>query len=286
MNISVVKNILLPTDFSREASRALSVAIELCKRHGAVLRMLHVIESPEIAASRSQDPRDSFRDIHAKGNIRAILDRLSDKITNDHRIEVHATICEGMPYEQICDNVNKAPVDLIVMGAHGAAGVKEFFIGSTAYNVIKNAGVSVLTIPADFQGDCFKNVLFTVRPVKGILEKFEKLKPLIAETDSYLHIAELCMDTVTDDKTAEYEGDIQKIIDDTMDSSITCIKEKYASNNPASTVLELSDNLAPDLIAINATLLTKQEKHYIDAYTRQVVNHARVPVLSYLHRSK
>ena len=40
-------------------------------------------------------------------------------------------------------------VDLIIMGTHGASGVREFFIGSTAQQVIKISSCPVLTVPSN-----------------------------------------------------------------------------------------------------------------------------------------
>ena len=228
MGGSRIQRIVFPTDFSAEASGALRVAAAFCKRHDAELNVLHVIEV--------QNHEDSTE----------LLNQLEKKLVNDYGIRVSTHVSRGIAFTEICSFLADEKIDLVIMGSHGAGGVKEFFIGNTAYNVIKNSPVTVLTIPPNFEGE-FNRVLFSSKPVNGILEKFELLQPLENQPGFTMHIAEL---------------------------------------QSAGELLALSHELAVDLIAINATLVLKQDRCFIDPFTRQIVNHARVPVLSYRNGTK
>jgi nucleotide-binding universal stress UspA family protein len=274
------KKVLLPTDFSEESSPALGVAAELCRKNNSKLFILHVIE--KAVASKTPEPRgmlDSFKEVHNKGNLRAILDRWSVMVKEKFGIETQSEILDGTPYEEICNYAIKQQVDLIVMGTHGHSGAREFSIGSTAYNVIKNACVSVLTIPKNFLSSEFRNILFPVRPVNGIWEKFEALTPLMSGEDNFIHIAEFCSD-LQNNAVSDKADEIKKIMTRSKQRNIFFIQEKY-STNVAERVLDLSKKLHADLIAINATLVQKQKTFFADPYTRQVVNQATVPVFSF-----
>lgn len=275
-----LKKILLPTDFSAEASQALAVAAELSRKNGSKLYIIHVIEKSVPQQTVTDDIAGAFKEVHHKGNLRSVLDRWSVKLNEKFGIEVQTEVIEGEAYKSICEYAEKENVDLIVMGTHGHSGFKEFSIGNIAYNVIKNASGSVLTIPGNFSSLEFRNILFPVRPVNGIWEKFEALEPLMAGENNFLHIAEFCSDLDSLD-ISEKTAEIEKIMHHSKRNNIYFFQEKYFPGNTAETVLNLSKKLHTDLIAINANTVKKQNTSFADPYTRQIVNHANVPVLSF-----
>jgi nucleotide-binding universal stress UspA family protein len=52
----------------------------------------------------------------------------------------------GSPAEKILALVQKEKVDMIIMGAHGRAGLERVIFGSVANKVVKSAPCPVLTI--------------------------------------------------------------------------------------------------------------------------------------------
>lgn len=268
----------MPTDFSASANNALTIAVALCKKHNAVLHLLHVKESRYIIATPGTD---------------VSLPSLAQEIDTDARenlynayesvmrtgIGVQIHMPTGIPYDEICKSADAMPIDLIVMGMHGISGPREFFTGTTAYNVIKNSTRPVLTIPDHFNKECFGNVLFPVRTIPGVKEKFDYLLPLLLRNaGAQLHIAvvqhtaeESCIDTVT----------LNDIFTSLEQNSITSSYSINKCNNIAEQVLHLAKTYRADLIAINATLDYKNTQFFIGPYTQQIISHAHVPVLSF-----
>lgn len=79
----------------------------------------------------------------------------------------------------------------------------------------------------------------------------------------------------------ENKNDIFEIITTLKSTNISCSKELYECKNFATKVLELSYSMDIDLIAINATIDFKWTQLLAGSYTQQVVNHSKVPVLSF-----
>jgi nucleotide-binding universal stress UspA family protein len=277
---SSFKNILVPTDFSEQGNNAIKTAISLCKQHNAVLHLMHVVESRYIV--NAPQPNFALQSI-AKEIDRDSRNRLYNVFENvirEHHIPVQIHMPTGIPFDEICKASTEMPIDLIVMGTHGASGVREFFMGTTAYSVIKNTTKPVLTIPANFDKQIFDKILFPVRPVNGIKEKYEFIKSLAKAADVTIHFATLCLPE-EEELLAIQKEEIKKIEASICKSEFIFSNEIYLCKNFAQKVLEVCDAINADLIVINATLDYKWTQFFVGPYTQQVVNHAKVPVLSF-----
>ena len=277
---SAIKNILAPIDFSDQGKNALRIAINLCKQHKAVLHLLHVIESRYITSNTGDldiSPKSMLQDLNQES--RTLLYTSYQSIIEAHNISVQIHMPTGIPYDEICRTAEELPIDLIIMGAHGVSGTREFFIGTTSYNVIKNSLAPVITVPAGYSKNSFKNILFPVRPGQLIKAKYELVDSIFGQEPIALHIAALRHET-GQDMPAYSQNELREVIDAVINKGITCTKEKYSCSNYASKVLQLSEQIPVDLIAINASLDYKHTQFFIGPFTQQVVHHSKVPVLS------
>ncbi len=140
----LIKNIVLPTDFSEPTLAATRYAVALAKRFDATLHLLHVIEDPlqlsPIFESIPLPPRQSF-ETYAQ-------DRLENWIPaadrDDLKLELHWF--HGHPLTRIVEFAADHRMDLIVMGTHGRGPVSHALLGSVAEKVVRQANCPVLTI--------------------------------------------------------------------------------------------------------------------------------------------
>lgn len=188
---SAIENILAPTDFSDQGKNALRIAINLCKQHKAVLHVLHVIESRYITSHLDSDTtaKSILKDLDHES--RTHLYQTYQSIIETHNIAVQIHMPTGIPYDEICRTAEELPIDLIVMGTHGVSGVRDFFIGTTSYNVIKNSLAPVITIPSGFKNAGFKNILFPVRPGQLVKAKYELIENIFGGESLAIYIAAL-----------------------------------------------------------------------------------------------
>lgn len=278
---TALKNILMPTDFSDTGNNVLSIAIELCKQNNAVLHLLHVVESRYIITGTESGISLPAIANEIDADARARLYNIYQSVMRTSGIAVQIHMPTGIPYDEICKAADEMPIDLIVMGAHGASGSREFFMGTTAYSVIKNTTKPVLTIPSNYMQTTFSSILFPVRPVKEIRKKFEYIQSfLLNKNFTQVHVAVLCKNGQEEDLLAN-EEELHDIINSLEQNRITATKEIYRCRNFATRVLELAGRHAADLIVINSSLDYKWTQFFVGPFTQQVVNHSKVPVLSY-----
>jgi nucleotide-binding universal stress UspA family protein len=131
-----INSILIPTDFSVLSESALKVGIAIAKRQNAEVTLLHVVDLlPNLLPTQVllTDPLEVLSRMEEK------LKELSEKIQKDTGVKAIVKALKGTPSDSICKFAYEENMSLIVMGTHGVSGLREFFIGSEAYRVVKNA---------------------------------------------------------------------------------------------------------------------------------------------------
>jgi nucleotide-binding universal stress UspA family protein len=143
-----VRRILVATDFSEYADRALSVAIDYAIQLGAAIDLVHVYTVPmPIASSVAGAPLPTplLRPDELIG-IQRQLDLLAER-ARTAGVDCLTAAVEGDPTVQILAEAQKLSADLIVMGTHGRTGVRRVIFGSVAENVLRKASSPVLVVP-------------------------------------------------------------------------------------------------------------------------------------------
>jgi nucleotide-binding universal stress UspA family protein len=146
-----IETILVATDFSDAASKAIDTAVEFAKKFDARLIILHAyrveipMASPMMAGAYVL-PQGFFEQIgtHAKAHIEATAKELEAR-----GVKVEGVAVEQSAAEAIVAEAKSRPVDLIVMGTRGLTGLKHVALGSIADRVVRMAPCPVLTVGSD-----------------------------------------------------------------------------------------------------------------------------------------
>lgn len=138
-----MQTILVPTDFSDDATNALGYAAQLAKRFNCSLVLLHaymlptpVSEVPYAMLNAAEIQQENERSASA-----AI-----EKIKAQYGINGSFIVRLGFASEEIEAVLEDQPVDLVVMGMKGR-GALEKIMGSTTTSVIKKVQKPVLVVP-------------------------------------------------------------------------------------------------------------------------------------------
>ena len=136
---------LVPHDFSDDAEAALEAAVELARRLGARLHLLHVYQQPVdvlspygVAIQPNVGPELRAA---AQGRLQQLAARISGV-----RVELH--VAEGPPALAIAEQAQSLGADLVVMGTHGRTGLRHLLLGSVAERTMRTAPCPVLTVKA------------------------------------------------------------------------------------------------------------------------------------------
>lgn len=136
--------VLVGTDFSEPASRAVERAIDVARRYEAHLHIVHVWEVPLIVGGPMAGPAvDWITPIEQAA--RAQLDELVDGLRAG-KVDVTATLSSGVAWDRIIAIAEQVGADLVVVGTHGRTGIRRALMGSIAERVVRLSPVPVLTV--------------------------------------------------------------------------------------------------------------------------------------------
>jgi nucleotide-binding universal stress UspA family protein len=146
-----IKTILVPTDFSAPAERALAYARSLADAYGATLHLLHVIEDPfagGVHMGMVAPPEGYFEDLDQQSRA-----RLSSLLTDEEQKTHSVVIATRMGYAptEILDYVrDHGDINLIVIATSGRGAVSRLLVGSVTDKILRTAPCPVLTVhPGD-----------------------------------------------------------------------------------------------------------------------------------------
>ena len=141
-----IKNILLPTDFSKLSLSAAQYAVDLAKQYNAKIHLLHVIEkTPPILTIHSLDLSEEKIIKSIEDDARESLNSTAAKLS-EGGAEILTVLKKGLDYEEIVNYSQQNGTDVIVIATHGRTGILHTLIGSVAEKVIRYAKCPVLVI--------------------------------------------------------------------------------------------------------------------------------------------
>jgi universal stress protein A len=138
--------ILVPTDFSPCSDRAFGYALQLAQAFGGRLVLLHVLDSriiENVFHIHQMEEEDVRGEMAARAD-RQFAEFRERVAATDVRIE-HETRA-GIPAREIIAAAKELGANLIVIGSHGATGLREILYGTTAEGVVRGAPCPVLSV--------------------------------------------------------------------------------------------------------------------------------------------
>ncbi len=141
-----IKKILFPTDFMEGSAQAIPYAVDLAKKYGAKLHVIHVIH--EVTRTTGlYVPHITFDELYKSMEAEAEKEIQRVYLEELRGLgDVEYAVLKGIPYEEIINYAEQNGMDMIVMGTHGRKGLDRLFFGSTAEKVVKGAKCPVLTV--------------------------------------------------------------------------------------------------------------------------------------------
>jgi len=155
----VLRRILVPTDFSGYADRALGMAAELCRRCNAQLIVLHAYHMPFTDEHMPPDMVKELLDVQRNRAEETILEYSRRQETVLSGLQVQYRSVMGFAGETILDIAEKEGVDLIVLGTQGANSLEDRLFGTVTWNTIKKSHIPVLALPDAFQAGAFNRMM-------------------------------------------------------------------------------------------------------------------------------
>jgi nucleotide-binding universal stress UspA family protein len=140
------RHVVSPVDLSVSSAVALRVVVQLLRRSGARLTLVHALENaPRRTVYFGAQALRVAEDLERQAA--HVAQRLRRKVPADVRIHADARVTTGDPSRGILDIASDVEADLIVMGVPPRSRRDEVLFGSTLRKVLRSAKVPVLVLP-------------------------------------------------------------------------------------------------------------------------------------------
>lgn len=272
-----MEKILVPTDFSGSSEHAAAFAADIARKTGADLVLLHVMEIPTHSSNYTFEEYQEIPEGIAL--MKAAKERFEEfkqkPIFKD--INVIEAVQFERTYENIVQQAKKHAIDLIIMGSHGATGMKEMFVGSNTERVVRMAHCPVLTVKGSVKLDQIDEMVFASDFKQEVYSSFPGIKRLSELFNAKLHLLKVVTPN-SFETTAKSDQEMQAFAKEFQleNYTINVYNDEYIEAG----ILDFAESVDADLISLS-THGRKGLVHLINgSLAEDVANHAERPVLS------
>jgi nucleotide-binding universal stress UspA family protein len=156
-----MKRILVPCDFSDPAIQAFKFAVEIATQSRGEVILLNVVEVPVMHDTMLMPTlyfeEAFFKDTKARAEKK--FAQMKDKWAKETKA-ISTFVEFGAPTSTIQNFIDEKKIDLVVMGTHGATGLREFFIGSNTEKILRTSSAPVIAIKKSVKVSSIKNIVF------------------------------------------------------------------------------------------------------------------------------
>ncbi len=267
----MIKNIIVPVDFSEDALHGLDVAVLLSQYGYVNIQLVYVQKkSGDYRGSVDDEKKMAIREFEK------ILGQYESRLGNESKLRY--IIKQGKIYAEIVNQAHSYNDSMIVTSTHGASGFEEIFIGSNAFKVITATTRPVITVR---HGNVPKAIKKIVLPINAISETRQKV-PFTVDYARFfgaeIHCIAVCAsrDEKIQRKLNAYHNQVKKYLDDRN------INYKHASLM-GENVSDLTVNYAHEVDADIISIIGEKDSSLSlisGSYGHQVINNANTLVLN------
>ena len=130
----MIKKILVPTDGSDHARKAIEVACDIALKYAATICLLHVVSLPAISHEGVFPAMEGMLKFLEEDG-KKIIEEAESETKKWGAKDVQSTVVHGDPANRIIEFAKTEGVDMIVIGSRGLTGMKGFLLGSVSHKV-------------------------------------------------------------------------------------------------------------------------------------------------------
>lgn len=235
------RRLLTPTDMSAASKSALQYARCFHERFGSAVSVLHAHHLDLPPYFSSGQLRDLKRELKKLAKAAAdYVQKESDPVLGFHS---DIKVVENEPIEAILSASQEQEIELIIMGMHGHSRAERLFMGSITDRVLRRSQVPVLAVYASPPATPIQSILCPMNPSDTGKQALEYAAQIVKAFNAHLTVLHV-VEPGDAPLTCPLVGEPVK--------KACRVEEVNLHGNAAKTILEVSNNLKPDLIVMGA----------------------------------
>ncbi|MCK9449348.1 MAG: universal stress protein [Bacteroidales bacterium] len=269
-----MKQLLVAFDFSTNALKTLDYAVMIANILHAELHLVWV---------DATNTPDNVLNIHYE--LRIETKQLFEDIIAEYEPKLHngkidILLRKGKVYTEVATAARMVEADLVFAGTHGVSGFEQYWIGSNAYRIVTQSPCPVITVRGDHTVK--EGIKKIVLPLDSSSETRRKL-PLAVQL-AKLFAAEIHLLLLFNSPVGVVQSRIRSYGDEAVavceKEQIPFVLKELKAGNLVKDMLGYAEENEIDMIMIMTEQGTTTANMFLGPYAQQVVNNARIPVLS------
>jgi nucleotide-binding universal stress UspA family protein len=204
-----MNTLLVPTDFSENAEKALYYAIELAKGEPAKIILLNAFSINE------EDMAGQVLIGQQKAEER--LKALATKIAHAGGIPYETISREGSPVKVILDVIEKRNISMVIMGTKGESNFAKVFFGSNTAQVIAKARCPVLAIPHETVFAPIKRITYATNYQNSDIPALKRVADLARPYQAQINILHIANEDEVPSEEVRLMDTFRNIVEEKVD---------------------------------------------------------------------
>lgn len=279
-----MKTLLVPTDFSLNADKALAYATDMAKQGDFQLLLFHAYHIPfagPFIPSQSIESELKAAQEEAEKRLRG----LCAGVILGHKVKCEYAAAHSLPVDAILEACQKHKADLIIMGTKGASSLKRVLIGSVTADVVEKSLCPVLAVPekAVFHG--LKKIVYATDYHHSDLEALKTVLEIAEYFNSAVDIVHVCDGEYTVESERGllniFESEVRKTVS-YPNLSFNLCKGKSIHDK----LRKYSRSRTTDMLVMSTRHRTITDKLFNRSMTKKMAYHTSIPLLSFHYKKE
>jgi nucleotide-binding universal stress UspA family protein len=269
--------ILVPTDFSPEAKNACLYAYEFARYTNSAILLYHAIPLPIAVTDipfenyyldEQQEIdllHDSFKKTILENNLDPLMVEVSAAVTSNNNIS-----------DGIQDTFKNHGCDMVIMGTHGASGLSEVILGSNTAQLISQAKIPIIAIPASYRFEPIYHLVYA----SDLKNLSDELAVIIPFSKVFQAVLEIFYFDYVGPESEQLMFDAEKYIDELAYKNVSLRVKK------GNLQMSVAENIKQQIDPSNTQMLIlyRAEHSWLDnlllgSNTRKLVMEPSIPIM-------
>jgi nucleotide-binding universal stress UspA family protein len=268
----VMKNILVPCDFSKPAEEAFKFAVAIAKQSNGAIHVLYVVDITFLRGNSSLD--------HAYAFNLSFLKEIEKEV--DQKFQImrgrYAPVTMSVTFKHVISSltpeiesyINANKIDLVLMGTHGAGGAT---FGSNTEKIVRHSTVPVLAIRTS--PEHIKNIVLPLMPDQtddNFIQAVKTLQNFFQAKIHLLYVNTPLFFKSDPDSTSELN---EFVIQKQLDNCTVNVRSDYTSEEG---IKHFAKEIKADMVALGTHAWKGLMHFFVGSTAENVVDHLKIPI--------
>ena len=182
-----MKNILVPTDFSENCTKAANLGIKMAKLYNSEIHFLHLMKTPVDWVKLDKQKEKRYPETLKKIGIAKSALRELDKKAERSGLKCRTFLQYDAGQADILEHSGHFHHDFIITGSSGTKGVIREITGSNVEKIVRKASAPIIVVKEENVTFPFKDILFVSSFEEDVKHPFQEVLSIVEKCDAKIH---------------------------------------------------------------------------------------------------